>query len=104
AYEVAVELVASLREPVAAIRTKDRSLADQLQRAATSVALNVAEGRRRVGRDGRHLYRIALGSAAEVGAALDVAVAWRHVDPASLAASIELADRERAILWRLLHA
>ena len=76
AYEVAIELCRALRKPVALLRTRNRSLADQLQRAATSIPLNVAEGRARSGRDRTQHYRIALGSAAEVGAALDVALAW----------------------------
>ena len=41
-------------------------------RAAQSAALNIAEGRARGGDAGRNHYRIALGSAAEACAALDL--------------------------------
>ena len=42
--EVALELVEALEPLVSRIRKRDRSLADQLVRAASSVVLNVAEG------------------------------------------------------------
>jgi len=47
-------------------------LRDQLNRAADSVVLNIAEGRARGGDAGRNHYRIAAGSAAEACAALDL--------------------------------
>ena len=47
-------------------------LRDQAVRASRSVVLNVAEGRARDGDAGRHHLRIALGSAAEVSAVLDL--------------------------------
>ena len=103
AYEVAIELVKALREPVGVVKTQDRNLADQMQRAATSVVLNIAEGRERAGKDRIQHYRIALGSTSEVGAALDVARAWRYLDEASAAAAVALVDRVRAILWRLIN-
>ena len=86
---------------VASIAAVDASLADQLRRAAQSVPLNVAEARRRVGRDRANRYRIALGSAAEVTACLDVAAALGYVDAAKAAAALELADRVRAMTHRL---
>ncbi len=45
---------------------------DQGVRAATSVVLNVAEGRSRGGKPGRNHHAIALGSAGEVAAILDL--------------------------------
>jgi four helix bundle protein len=104
AFTVAIEMVTSLRDPLERIRRHDRDLADQIRRAASSVALNVSEGARRDGRDRAHLYRVAAGSAAEVRAALDVAAAWAYVDSAALARARDLLDRELAILWRLTHA
>ena len=77
------------------------ALADQLRRAASSVALNIAEGNRRVGQDRFHFFRIAAGSAAEVRAALEVGRAWGSIG-ASPAAGAEL-YRVLAMLWRLTH-
>lgn len=48
------------------------SLRDQLERAAASTCLNIAEGCGRAGRDRRHFYSIAQGSAMECSAALDL--------------------------------
>ncbi|MCB9670175.1 MAG: four helix bundle protein [Alphaproteobacteria bacterium] len=48
-------------------------LRDQAIRAADSVVLNIAEGLSRGGRPGTNHLRIALGSAGEAFAALDVA-------------------------------
>jgi four helix bundle protein len=101
AFEVALELVRSLREPVRRIRQADAALADQVRRAAQSVPLNVAEARKRVGKDRLHLWRVAAGSAAEVRAALGVAVAWGYVRAAEVAEPLALLDRECAMLWRL---
>lgn len=67
AAEVAVWLLHEARFPVGAA-----SLKDQAVRAAQSVALNLAEGRSRGGDAGRHHFRVALGSAAEACAALDL--------------------------------
>ena len=101
AYEIALESVAALRPVLDQLARRDRDLADQMRRAASSVALNLAEGARRVGRDRLHFYRIAAGSAAEVRAALAVARAWGCLDRV---AEVEvLLDRELAMLWRLTH-
>jgi four helix bundle protein len=52
------------------------NLRDQFERAALSIALNVAEGAaRRSGRERRRFYEIARGSAAECGALIDVLLA-----------------------------
>ena len=101
AYRFAVELVTLLRPLVARVATHDPALADQLRRAATSAPLNLAEGRRRVGRDRLHLWRIAAGSVAEVGAALEVSVAWGYLEGAETAEAVALCDRLGAITWSL---
>jgi four helix bundle protein len=101
AYAVALELVAALRPLVPALEAKDRELATQLRRAATSVPLNLAEARKRRGKDRLHLWRVAAGSAAEVRAALETAVAWGYLAAAATAPAATLIDRELAMLWRL---
>ena len=99
--DVALELVRSLRAPIERIQSHDRSLADQLRRAASSIPLNLAEGRRRNGKDRRHLWRVAAGSADETRSCLLVADAWGYVDAKDLSESLELADRVVAMCWRL---
>jgi len=103
AFDVALELVRSLREPLSAVAERDPSLAQQLRRAAASVPLNLAEGRRRSGRDRIHLWRVAAGSADEVVASLRVAEAWGAVEAAAIAPALGLCDRVLAMLWRLTH-
>ena len=101
AFDVSLELIRCLRDPVRQLRAADPKLADQLRRAAASVALNLAEGRRRFGHDRRYLFSVAAGSAAEVRAALQVAAAWGDVDANEQA--LQLVDRVVAMTWRLTH-
>jgi four helix bundle protein len=103
AYEVALELAAALGPVMTAVAQRDSSLSSQLRRAAASVALCLAEGARRTGKDRLHLYRVAAGSAAEVRAALALARAWTFAAPARLATAEALLDRVLAMLWRLTH-
>ena len=99
--ECAHEIVKLLRGLVARIAVCDGKLADQLRRAASSVPLNVAEGRERGGRDRVFLYRVARGSAAEVVAVLRIARDWGYVEEADVTPALEALDRVRGMLWRL---
>lgn len=101
ALDVSLDLIRALRAPVEVLQQHDSSLAQQARRAAASIALNLAEGRRRAGGDRRHHFRIAAGSADEVRACLRVAEAWGWVSPDSLQESLVLLDRVLAMLWRL---
>jgi four helix bundle protein len=103
AFDVALDMIRSLRDPLAALAQRDPALAQQLRRAAASVPLNLSEGRRRQGRDRLHLWRVAAGSADEVVASLRVAEAFGHVDAPSVAPALALCDRVLAMLWRLTH-
>ena len=80
ALEVSLQLVRALRLPVIRLRRRNRSLSDQIRRAASSLPLNLAEGRRRSGGDRAHHWRIAAGSAEELRTALRVAIAWGDVE------------------------
>jgi len=102
-FEVSLTLVRAAGPVLVAIGRRDRALATQLRRALSSVALNVAEGRRRAGQDRLHLWRVAAGSANEVCAGLQVADAWGYVGGARLAELFALCDRVLAMLWRLTH-
>ncbi len=101
--EAAEAMVRELRPVVEAIARADGQLADQLRRAATSVPLNIAEGNGRAGRDRRHHFTIAAGSAREVRAALSVAAAWGYLQSGSAEGALAEADRVLAMLWRLTH-
>jgi four helix bundle protein len=98
-YNVSLDLIRTLRPIVPAIKKHDRDLADQLRRAATSISLNLGEGRLRTGGDQRRHYEIAHGSAGEVLTALDVADAWGYVIDAGNA--LATLDRLLALMWRL---
>ena len=102
-YDRSLELVAQLVAPAEALARRDGDLARQLRRAASSVTLNIAEGRKRIGRDQGHLWRIAAGSAEEVRACLQLAAAWGHVPAAQLATPLATLDRVLAMLYRLTH-
>ncbi|HEV8323526.1 MAG TPA: four helix bundle protein [Myxococcota bacterium] len=101
AFEVSLQLIGALRAPVAQLQSHDADLANQLRRAASSVALNLGEGRRRAGRDRAFMFRVAAGSAAEVRAALLVAQAWGHFEAATASEALALVDRVLAMCWRL---
>jgi four helix bundle protein len=99
AYTVALDLIRALRPVVAQLRNYSADAADQVERAASSIVHNLAEGDRRHGRDPRRFFDMAHGSAGEIRGALDVADAWGwQVDsgPARV-----LLDRELRLLWGL---
>ncbi|HEV8246087.1 MAG TPA: four helix bundle protein [Polyangiaceae bacterium] len=75
---VSLELIAALKPLLPLIRKHDRSLADQLARAANSIALNIAEGAQSDAGNRRARYCTASGSANESRMALRVAAAWRR--------------------------
>ena len=99
AYDVALDLVRALRPVVTKLRTYSADVADQVERAATSIVLNLAEGGRRHGRDPRRFFDMAHGSAGEIRGALDVAEAWGWQIESAQART--LLDRELGLLWGL---
>jgi four helix bundle protein len=101
AYEVSLDLIHSLRSVVPAIKKLDRDLADQIQRAASSVTLNLGEGARNTAGNQRLRFESAHGSANEVKAALAVAASWGWIGEAT--EPLAILDRLLALLWRLTH-
>ena len=99
--ELSFQLIEDLRPIVESIRRRDKSLADQLMRAASSVALNVAEGNQSDAGNRRARFYTAAGSANESRAALRVAVGWRHIKPEEAEAVTARLDHIVAILWKL---
>jgi four helix bundle protein len=99
AYDVALDLIRALRPVVAQLRKHSAEAADQIERAASSIVLNLAEGVRRHGRDPRRFFAIAHGSAGEIRGALDLADAWGW--PIESTQARALLDRELGLLWGL---
>ena len=97
---VVVDLVLPL---VPKIRQKRKSLADEIGRAAESIALNVSEGRYRAGLDRPDFYRRAAGRAGELTAGLRIARASGCISEAEHAKIDAALDRVRAMLWQLTH-
>lgn len=100
-YRLALELASQIRRLLPEIQRFDRDLATQLRKATTSVPLNISEALRRRGRDRGHLLSVALGSAAEVQAILDVSIAMALFDSDSVTDLEPTIDRICAMLYRL---
>ena len=100
-YEKARVVVQELAPLLQVVREHDRSLADQLKRAAQSVVLNIAEGRGSVAGNARARFATACGSAKEVRAALHVAGDWRYIAPEKALRLDAKLDEVCAITWCL---
>ena len=101
AQTIAHEFIVAVRPLVERIELRDKSLADQLRRSASSIALNLGEGVRRTGRDKKRAYRIAAAEAQETKVTLEVALAWGWLDDAQVAAVRALADRVGRVTYAL---
>ena len=100
-YRLAIEVVGEVGQVFPALAGWDRDLVSQMRRAVASVPLNLAEGLQRIGRDREHLLGVALGSAAEVRAILNVAAAAGTLGTKSHAALDAKLDRVCAMAYRL---
>ena len=77
----------------------------QLERASTSIPLNIAEGNVKSSpRDRRRYWEIALGSAVECAAILDVLVARRLRDATDVTEGTESLERIVSMLVRLVQS
>jgi four helix bundle protein len=99
--DLSIYAVERLRPVVAQIRRCDRELGEQIRRALSSVALNIAEGARSDGGNAIARFSSAAGSNHESRAALRLAVAWGYVQVEEVAEGEALLDRVAAILHRL---
>ena len=101
-YQVAVEFVGLADGIIEALPKGRAYLADQLQRAATSIVLNIAEGAGdRFGPDKARFYRMARRSATECAGVLDVCRTLRASDETMLLQGRELLIRVVQMLVRL---
>ena len=99
--ELSIQLIQLLAPVIPRIKQRDKSLADQLSRSASSIALNLGEAE--LSDPGNRKARLfsAAGSASETLTALQVAVAWRHLPAREAAPAETLARRIVAILWKM---
>ncbi len=100
-YDRARNVVRELVPVLQVIREHDKSLADQLKRAAQSVVLNIAEGRGNDAGNARARFSTACGSAKEVRAALNVASDWGYIESHMATHLDGKLDEVCAITWCL---
>jgi four helix bundle protein len=93
--------IRTLRPLVEEIRRQDRDLGEQLRRALSSIALNLAEGNSSQGAHRIARFSTAAGSTAEARAGLLVAEAWGYTDSSLTVDGLVLLDRVAAMLHRL---
>jgi four helix bundle protein len=98
---LSIELIETLRPLMPRIKQKDKSLADQITRAASSIALNIGEAELSDPGNRRARFFTAAGSAGETLTAVKVAVAWGYFRADEGEAAIASLRRIIAILWRL---
>jgi len=100
-FQRSLELARLVKEIIDDMPSGYGFLADQLRRAASSIALNFSEGYgKSTPAEQRRFFRIARGSAYEVAAALDVGLAFGALSPSPHAAGKELCDHLAAMLTR----
>jgi four helix bundle protein len=80
-YSVVLELVRQLAPVLPVLRARSSQLADQFERALTSVPLNIAEGAYSRGRNRQARYQTACASAREALACLETAQALGWIVP-----------------------
>ena len=99
--ELSLELIDALAPLMPRIKQRDKDLADQLRRAASSVGLNCAEALFSDPGNKRARLFTAAGSAGETRHALRQAIAWRSVTAGEAERALALLQRIIAILWRM---
>jgi four helix bundle protein len=96
-YGLILEVIGELRPVMTAIGRRDSDLARQMRRAASSVALNTAEGMYSRGGNKGARYQNALGSMRETLSCIEVGVALGYV--ANIDAALD--DRIHRIIGTL---
>jgi four helix bundle protein len=99
--EQALQVVALCRPLVEAISRRDRDLGCQVRRAASSVALNLAEGFGAAAGNSRLRFESARGSLYETQAGIRVAIAWGYLSPEGTTEALAAVDRLGARLHGL---
>ena len=99
--DMSIKLIEQLRPLVSRIKARDRSLADQIRRAASSVVLNIGEAEYSDPGNRRARFHTAAGSAGETRRAVQSAVAWGLVTRAEGEPALALLENIVPILWKL---
>jgi len=97
----ALRAAAGLREVLPIVRKHDKSVFEQIHRAMNSVVLNIAEADGNDGGTAKVRFASACGSAKEVRAGLQLAVAYGYVPSARVQAVDTALDEVCAMSWRL---
>lgn len=100
----AMDLTVKIYEITRALPFKrDFALCNQIQKAATSIASNIAEGDERgTNRESVHFFNIAKGSTAEVITQLNIAFRIGYIDEPTLLSLENQADKILASLKNLI--
>ena len=101
AGELSLEMIAALRPVMPKIKARHRSLANQLMRAANSVALNLGEAELSDPGNRRARLFTAAGSAKESLTALRIAGEWGFITAEQQEPAAALLRRIIAILWKM---
>lgn len=99
--DLSIELIERLRPLIPRIKARDKSLADQIQRAASSIALNIGEAEYSDPGNRRARFHTAAGSAGETRAGVRTAVAWGIITRVDGAPAMALLERIVPLLWKL---
>lgn len=103
-YRVSVEFVAWAYHRAKSLEGPDRHARDQLLRASQSIPLNIAEGNGKLPSPDRlRSWRIALGSALECAAILDVLRVCEVMTEDESREGKQLLERIAAMLTRMTH-
>ena len=101
AAEIAREVVRGIRWLLNPEIVRSADLRSQIERAATSIALNLAEANGRTGKDRLNRFGFALGSARELRAAVESCADLGFVDERSIENVLATIEREIRLLYGL---
>ena len=99
--ELCLQLIEALEPLVPRIKERNKSVADQIVRAASSIALNLGEAQYSDPGNRRARLHNAAGSAGETLVGLQIVARWRFLPEKEMAAADALCRRVIAILWRM---
>lgn len=104
-YQLSIDFIVKANTIVESLPRGRGYLVDQLQRAALSIALNIAEGAGKIGsRDKASFYARARGSATESAAILDVCTRLNLIDTNSFTDGKVILERIGQMLTKLIKA